>query len=125
MLCFEGTPTLQVAYDFMNEFLKNRQLPDVIFSTSDYMAMGVIQACQENGLKVPGDIGVAGYSNEPFAALISPKLTTVEQFSDEVGRAAARLLLEELFSEQDDIIPRKIVLKPKLIIRESTIRKEK
>jgi len=123
MLCFEGTPTIQVALDYMREFLNNSQLPDVIFATSDYMAMGVIQACHEKGIIVPNEIAVAGYSNEPFAELISPKLTTVEQFSEEVGKAAAHLLLDELLSDAEELIPRKIVLKPKLIIRESTIKK--
>jgi DNA-binding LacI/PurR family transcriptional regulator len=121
--CFEGTPTIQVAVDFMREFLNNNQLPEVIFATSDYMAMGVIQACQEKGLIIPDDIAVAGYANEPFAELISPKLTTIEQFSEEIGRAAAHLLLEELLSDTEELIPRKIILKPKLIIRDSTIKK--
>jgi DNA-binding LacI/PurR family transcriptional regulator len=121
--CFEGTPTIQIALDFMRGFLNNNQLPEVIFATSDYMAMGVIQSCQEKGLNIPDDIAVAGYSNEPFAELISPKLTTIEQFSEEIGRAAAQLLLEELLSDTEELIPRKIILKPKLIIRDSTIKK--
>ncbi|HNW51860.1 MAG TPA: LacI family DNA-binding transcriptional regulator [Prolixibacteraceae bacterium] len=121
-LCFEGTPTIQVAFDCARKILEKNNLPDAIFATSDYMAMGVIQACNEKGLRVPDDMAVAGYANEPFAELISPKLTTVEQFSEEIGKAAAQLLLEELDSENEEIIPKRMVLKPKLIIRESTIR---
>lgn len=123
MSCFEGTPTIQVALEYMRNFLNNKPLPEVIFATSDFMAMGVMQACREKGLIIPDDIAVAGYSNEPFAELISPKLTTVEQFSEEIGRATARLLLDELLSDAEEFIPRKTVLKPKLIIRESTIKK--
>jgi len=123
MIVFEGTPTLHVALDFMRTHLKTNPAPDVVFATSDYMAMGVIQACDEFGLKIPDDIAVAGYANEPFSELISPKLTTVEQYSEEIGRAAARLLLEDLLSEADEFIPRKTVLRPKLIIRESTVKK--
>jgi LacI family transcriptional regulator len=126
MPCFEGSaPTLDVALKFMQEFIKQNQLPEAIFAASDYMSMGVIQALQQNGYKIPEDIAVAGYSNEPFAELISPKLTTVEQFSEELGRSTARLLLEQIKSGYEEIIPRKIVLKPKLIIRESTINKQK
>lgn len=121
--CFEGTPSLDAAEQFMQQYIKEKKLPDVIFAASDYMAMGVIQALQANGVKVPEDVAVAGYSNEPFASLISPKLTTVEQFSEEMGRSAAKLLLEEIESEDDTIIPRKTTLKPKLIVRESTIKK--
>ena len=120
--CFEGTPTLLVALNYMREFLKGSPLPEVIFATSDFMAMGVIQACQEAGIIIPDDIAVTGYSNEPFAELINPKLTTVEQYSEEMGRATANLLLEQINSDSELFVPRKIVLKPKLIIRETTIR---
>lgn len=124
MVVFEGTPTLQVALDFMRKFLDEYPVPDAVFATSDYMAMGVIQACQEKGLTIPNDIAVAGYANEPFSELISPKLTTVEQFSEEIGKAAAKLLLEELLSESDELIHRKTILRPKLIVRESTVKIE-
>lgn len=123
MEIFEGKPTLDVALNFMNEYLKNNRLPDMIFSASDYMAMGAMQAIEEHGLKIPQDVAISGYSNEPFAALISPKLTTVEQFSEEMGRAAAKLLLDEIDSTNEVFVPRKITLKPKLIIRESSIKK--
>lgn len=122
---FEGNISLETAYDYMNEFVKTNSLPDVIFSASDYMAIGAIKAIQEMGLNIPGDVAISGYSNEPFAALINPKLTTVEQFSKEMGRAAAHLLLDEITSDNEEIVPRKTILRPKLIIRESTIKKDK
>ena len=126
MESFEGTPTLDVALKFMQEYiLEHQQLPDAIISASDYMAIGVIQALQEKGYHIPDDIAVAGYSNEPFAALISPKLTTVEQFSEEMGRATARLLLDQIESNSEEQVPRKIILKPRLIIRESSIKMAK
>jgi LacI family transcriptional regulator len=124
MIVFEGTPTLQIALDFMRDYLKTNTVPDAVFATSDYMAMGVIQACEEYGLKIPDDIAVAGYANEPFSELTSPKLTTVEQYSEEIGKAAARLLLHDLVTDIDEYIPRKTILRPKLIIRESTVRKK-
>lgn len=124
--CFEGTPTLQVALKFMQNYLtKHTNLPDAIFSASDYMAIGAIQALQKKGYNIPNDIAVAGYSNEPFAALISPKLTTVDQFSEEMGRATARLLLDQIESNSEEHVPRKTILKPRLIIRESTIKNGK
>ncbi|MDA3881431.1 MAG: LacI family DNA-binding transcriptional regulator [Prolixibacteraceae bacterium] len=121
MTCFEGSITLDSALDFIRPFIeKNKNnMPDAIFSASDYMAMGVIQGLQEAGYKIPEDIMIAGYSNEPFAELISPKLTTVDQFSEEMGRATAKLLLEEI-EAKNEYIHKKTTLKPKLIIREST-----
>ncbi len=122
---FEGNISLETAYDFMTDFLANNKLPEVIFSASDYMAMGAIMAIQEKGLRIPEDVAISGYSNEPFAALINPKLTTVEQFSKEMGRSAAKLLLEEIGADSEELVPRKITLKPKLIVRESTVKVEK
>lgn len=126
MICFEGKNTLPVALEFMTRFIEtHNELPDVIFAASDLMAMGVIQALQAVGKKIPEDIAVAGYSNEPFADYINPKLTTVDQFSEEMGRSAARLLLEQINSNSEELVPHKIILKPKLIIRESTVKREK
>lgn len=118
-VCFEGPITLDAALDFIRTFIKNNKLPEAIFAASDYMAIGIIQGLQEAGYKIPDDILVAGYSNEPFAELISPKLTTVDQFSEEMGRAAAQLLLEEIESKSNTA-HKKATIKPKLIIRDST-----
>jgi LacI family transcriptional regulator len=120
--CLEGIPTLEEGYNMMLKLIAKNKLPDGLFCTSDYMAMGVIQACQERGISIPTQIAVAGYSNEPFAALISPKLTTVEQFSEEVGKAAAELMLEELLFEGAGFQPKKKVILPKIIIRESSLK---
>jgi len=119
----ETMPVLTEAYHFIHQLANSKKrMPGAIFAASDYMAVGAIKALQELGYSVPGDIAVAGYSNEPFAELISPGLTTVEQFSEEIGRSAARLLLDEIESLSDPYIPRKTVIQPKLIIRESTIK---
>ncbi|MFA9392164.1 MAG: LacI family DNA-binding transcriptional regulator [Prolixibacteraceae bacterium] len=122
---FEGSITLETAYDFMKKYLETEHLPEAIFSASDYMAMGAIQAIQEKGLKIPDDVAISGYSNEPFANLINPTLSTVEQFSEEMGKATARLLLDEIESDHEEFVPRRSILRPKLIIRESTIQKNK
>jgi LacI family transcriptional regulator len=118
-ICFEGPITLDAALDFIRTYIKTNKPPGAIFAASDYMAIGVIQGLRESGYKIPDDILVAGYSNEPFAELISPKLTTVDQFSEEMGRAAAQLLLDEI-ETKGSATHKKATIKPKLIIREST-----
>lgn len=119
---YEGSIALETACEFMKSYLENHPLPEVIFSASDYMAMGAMMAIQERGLNIPGDIALSGYSNEPFAALTNPKLTSVEQFSKEMGKETAQMLLEQIQKENKERIPRKIMIKPKLIIRESTLK---
>lgn len=120
MPIFEGSISLETSYDFFKTFIENNQLPEVIFSASDYMAMGAILALQEKGLKIPGDIAISGYSNEPFAALINPKLTSVEQFSKEMGQETARLLLAQIQSGNPNNVSTKTMIRPRLIVRDST-----
>lgn len=121
--CLEGTgPTMDEGARFTKELIASDKLPDAIFAASDYMAMGIIETLEAAGYNIPDDIAVAGYSNEPFAGLISPKLTSVEQFSKDMGMTAARLLVTEMESEQKTV-PMTTSLKPQLIIRQSTIKK--
>lgn len=119
---FEGSISLETAYGYMKTYFDKHELPEVIFSASDYMAMGAIMAIQERGLKIPDDIAISGYSNEPFAPLINPKLTSVEQFSKEMGIETAKLLLEQIGSDNSIKVPRKIMIRPKLILRDSTLK---
>ena len=95
-------------------------LPDAIFSASDYAAMGAIQELKKQSLQIPGDIAVVGFSNEPFTSLVEPSLTTVDQHTHNMGKSAAKLFLYQVQQEQSEIIPRKMVLQPELIIRESS-----
>jgi LacI family transcriptional regulator len=117
---FEGSISLETAYEFMKTYLDENPLPEVIVSASDYMAMGAIVAIQEKGLRIPEDIAISGYSNEPFAGLINPKLTSVEQFSKEMGQETARLLLGQIKAETASKVKQKIMIRPKLIVRDST-----
>lgn len=69
------------------------KLPQVIIAANDLAAVGIIRALEEKGLKIPQDIGVAGFDNIPLASLVKPKLTTVEIPFYNIGREAALMLL--------------------------------
>ena len=71
-------------------------LPTAIFAVSDEVAMGVLYAAREHGLKVPEDLSVVGVDGHDFAYLFD--LTTVSQPVRDQGRIAARLLLEQINS---------------------------
>lgn len=95
--------------------------PDAIFSASDFPAVGAIQYLnREKGLQIPQDVGIAGFANEPFTALITPALTSVEQHPDEMGQVAARLLFEEIEAGHPATIFRTTLLSPELIVRQSS-----
>jgi LacI family transcriptional regulator len=67
--------------------------PTAIFAANDQSAIGVIQAAQEAGLRVPDDLSVAGFDNIPEAAYINPGLTTVDQSITKMGYVATQMLI--------------------------------
>ncbi len=95
---------------------------DGIFSSSDYAAMGAIQILKEKGIKIPEEVAVAGFSNEPFTSFTDPALTSISQFPIEMGRAAAELFFDMLHTEKKKFIPQKTVLQPELVIRTSSLK---
>ncbi len=92
---------------------------DAILASSDFSALGAMLSLKENNLAVPEKVGVAGFANEPFTELLG--LTSVEQRSTEIGRSAAGLLFEWIDSEQTGT-RKEIVIKPEIIIRNSTLK---
>lgn len=108
----------------MKKLLALDQKPDAVFSASDYAAMGAMQVLKENGIKIPQDIALAGFSNEPFTSFTDPTLTTVDQLSLTMGKVTAELFFEQLNAKNKEFIPQKVVLKPEIIIRKSTLRLE-
>ena len=96
---------------------------DAIFSSSDYAAMGALQVLKEKGISVPDQVGLAGFGNEPFTSFTTPSLTTVDQVSIPMGNVAAELFFELLKADPKKYVPQKTVLKPELIIRDSSVRK--
>jgi LacI family transcriptional regulator len=99
-----------------------RQRPDAIFTISDRLAIGASLAIKECGLKMPKDIGLVGFNNEPITKLLSPTISSVEMYAFEMGKATAKLFLEMIHSEED-MSEKEIIFKPKLFVRESSNRK--
>ncbi len=98
------SPEVKIGADFTEEagyvLTKSRlgqaRSFSAIFAANDLMAAGALLALRERGLDVPGDIAVMGFDDIQLARLLSPALTTVNQFQRDVGREAASMLLERL-----------------------------
>lgn len=73
--------------------LDEHQPPQVVFSTGDWTAIGVLSACQQRGLSVPGDVSVIGATGLPIAARSHPPLTVLAQPVHQIGRSAVEMLL--------------------------------
>jgi DNA-binding LacI/PurR family transcriptional regulator len=102
------------------KLLNLRPMPDAVFAVNDPVATGAFMIMKEQGLKIPADIALAGFSNTHMTALLDPPLTTVEQPSYEIGKTAAQLLMEQIMSNDENYISKFIVLKTHLVIRGST-----
>lgn len=81
-------------YNGMKTLLKLEDPPTAIFCASDMIAIGAMQAIHETGLKVPDDISIIGFDGIDIGQLITPRLTTIRQDSNKMGRIAANHILQ-------------------------------
>ena len=92
--------------------------PDAIFAINDRIALGVLAAARKLGLRVPEDLSVLGFNDEPYSALLSPSLSTILQPAYPMGQEAARMFLRQL---EDPAAPPEVrILQTRLVVREST-----
>jgi DNA-binding LacI/PurR family transcriptional regulator len=106
-------------YNGFSKLLELDQVPDAVFAANDPVAIGAFEKIKEKGLRIPQDVALLGFCDNPVSRLVDPTITTVHQPAYEVGKNAAQLLIEQIKSP-DNFVPKKIVLKTKLIIRNST-----
>jgi LacI family transcriptional regulator len=104
--------------------MNRSEKPDAMFCSGDFAALGVLQAARKKGLRLPEDLGLTGFANEPFTAFVEPPITTVDQHAGEMGRILAKMCLACCNEEEPSEDFEKIVLKPELIVRKSSLLKE-
>jgi LacI family transcriptional regulator len=92
--------------------------PDALFCFSDYIAIGVLDACRAEGIRVPEDLAVVGFADLPYSGMLKVGLTTVRQSCRELGRRAAEMLVGCM---EDGCEPEQIALPVELVVRESTV----
>jgi LacI family transcriptional regulator len=98
-----------------------RSRPTAVFCANDLMALGVLQEMTREHIAVPEDISIIGYDDIDFAAAAAVPLTSVRQPRQELGRTAARLLLDEAAGDETHR-HRQVIFEPELVIRQSTQR---
>jgi DNA-binding LacI/PurR family transcriptional regulator len=92
-------------------------LPEALFCYDDKLALALMDALRDLGIRVPDDVGLVGFDGIPFAGLSSPRLTTLVVPSAEMGRVAASSLIKAI---HDGMLPDAILLPVELVVREST-----
>ena len=119
-LLMESNLTLQDGRTKMKQLLSLTKRPDALYVAGDYAALGAQQVLLENKIKIPDEIALVGFGNEPFTAMVSPSITSVHQYSDEIGKKAAAAFLACINKEFVQQSLNKIILDAKLIVRDSS-----
>jgi LacI family transcriptional regulator len=109
-------------YEGMRKLLGVTPRPDGVFCYNDPVAAGALKAILEAGLEIPGDIAVIGTGNVHYSDLLRIPLSTIDQSSAQIGETAANLLMECIEAKKS-VPARRILIAPRLIVRESSKRK--
>jgi DNA-binding LacI/PurR family transcriptional regulator len=110
----------EAGYVAAKSLFAKRAKVTAIFAYNDAVAHGAIEAARACGLKIPEDITVAGFGNRPEAAALTPALTTVWAYPDQVGRRLSEMLLGRIANPGAP--PQQVVLPTRLIERASCAR---
>jgi LacI family transcriptional regulator len=107
-------------YLAMASLLEESEPPDAVFATNNLMTVGAVECLVDRGVNVPGQVGVVGFDDIPWAHLVRPSLSTVSQPTYDLGRAAAVLLAERIANPGRP--PSTVTLHTGLNVRESSRR---
>ncbi len=88
--------TRKEVFDMKEKILNLAPEIDGLFAVNDFTAIAAMQLLQENGYKIPENIAVTGFGNDPIASIASPPLTTIEQRGFEMGRQAVEILIRRI-----------------------------
>jgi len=110
--------TPELGFEPTNELLQRGAEFTAIVCYNDVSAIGAIRACRDQGFEVPADVSVVGFDDIQGAAFHIPSLTTIRQPLTQMGKVAARILLQRIRGQATfpDVVP----IRPELVIREST-----
>lgn len=112
-----GNYSAESGFAAMQDLLRKKPYPTAVFAGNDTVAIGVMAAIQQKGLRIPDDIAVVGYDDIPVAAYTSPPLTTVRVPAVEPGKIAGEMVMTLLRGEEPE--ERVVRLESDLIVRES------
>ena len=114
-----GSWSASSGYDAGRRLARRTDL-DAVFVANDQMALGLLHAFHEAGIRVPQDVLVAGFDDVPEAAYYTPALTTVRQDFTAVGRRSIELLLDQVAGGHDR--GPEAIVPPELVVRQSSRR---
>ncbi|KGL63844.1 transcriptional regulator, LacI family [Polaribacter sp. Hel1_85] len=122
-LLLECNLTIDSGREKMLELLSLEKRPDAVYVAGDYAALGALQVLNEENISIPDEIALVGFGNEPFSAMVTPSISSIEQHSKDIGKEAAFAFLKHAKKEVVKQSLTKKILDVELVIRESSNRK--
>ena len=119
-LILHNSLTREDGLNAIKRILQTKERPDAIFCANDTTALSAIIHLKEKGIKIPEDIAIVGFSNEPFSELVTPSISTIKQPGFEMGQKAAELLIKQIGSKVKPKNYQTIVMETELIVRNSS-----
>ena len=117
-----GNLSLEAGVQAAEEIKAMKPRPDGIFVSNDYCAVGCMQALKQAGIKIPKDIAIVGFNNDPVGTVIEPNLSTINYPGYQIGEVAAQNLINHLNGAVTLQMTNRIILRSDLIIRDSSKR---
>ena len=108
-------PGILAGFQAMQAIIQAGDVPTAVIATNDLVAVGAIEALKLAGMAVPADVSVVGYDD--LGTGMNPPLTTIRSFPEEVGRTAARMLIDRLAGRAEQS---RIAIRTELVVRGTT-----
>ena len=113
--------TMEDGERIAQEMIDKNQIPRAIFAANDSCAIGAMTIFKKNGLTIPNDIAIVGFTESSLAKHTHPTLTSVEQPTNDIGQTTAKLLLDQI-NNKGLFVPQTIILNGRLNIRDSSVK---
>ncbi len=121
-IIFDNTLTRVTGENSAEEISKMNPMPDGIFAASDFSAVGALIKLKKLGIRVPEEVAIIGFANEPFDDMLETGISSIDQHSIEIGETAANILFKAIQENSGEPTSERIILKPDIFIRSSTQR---
>jgi LacI family transcriptional regulator len=117
-----GAFTVESGQEMTRAVLGMNPRPTAVFAGNNFIAIGMMQALNQAGVRVPEEVSVVGFDDLPASLLITPFLTVAAQPAYQMGREAMKLLVKRLKGDES-ALPQEVVLPVELIERQSVLKR--
>jgi DNA-binding LacI/PurR family transcriptional regulator len=105
-----------------NQLFDLKAPPDGLFAPGDILAVSAVQTAKKRGIKVPEELAVIGFNDDPISEIIEPNISTITHPAEKMGKAAAELIIKNLKSVKEEDAKEITFLNTQVVVRESSKR---